>query len=331
MGLFKKAKRFVKKVTKPVAKVLDKVVPNEVKPFLPYLAAAAPYLLPAGAGAGLASIGINNPMLRRAIMSGGINLGSQLSQEGSEGDFSALSLGLAGLQGALTAPNAATDLRTMANPGSDVVGAGADAAEFATDQSFLGGLKEKGLNLAATGAEKLSGIGDVLTDPNRLLSMEGIKAAGVPFIQGSTDLAMATARKAMQDYESELDAFYAQTGEEAIASDGARRSAIIAAMTRGGHTEDVIQTTLETIGLKQGGIVSLNMGGSVLPSGGEMDYRQGGMIPMGSKERADDVPARLSKNEFVMTADAVRAAGGGSVNEGAKRMYNLMNNLEARV
>ena len=70
---------------------------------------------------------------------------------------------------------------------------------------------------------------------------------------------------------------------------------------------------------------------SVLPRGTEMDYRGGGLIPMGSKEKADDVPARLSKNEFVMTADAVRAAGGGSVNRGAKRMYNLMHNLEARV
>jgi len=73
-----------------------------------------------------------------------------------------------------------------------------------------------------------------------------------------------------------------------------------------------------------GGVVS------VLPQGMEMDYRGGGMIPMGSKEKADDVPARVSKNEFVMTADAVRAAGGGSVNKGAQRMYQLMNNLEAR-
>ena len=64
--------------------------------------------------------------------------------------------------------------------------------------------------------------------------------------------------------------------------------------------------------------------------GNEMDYRGGGFIPMGSKERADDVPARLSKNEFVMTADAVRAAGGGSVNKGAQRMYDIMNRLEAR-
>jgi predicted house-cleaning NTP pyrophosphatase (Maf/HAM1 superfamily) len=54
----------------------------------------------------------------------------------------------------------------------------------------------------------------------------------------------------------------------------------------------------------------------------------GGFIPVGSKEKADDVPARLSKNEFVMTADAVRAAGGGSVNRGAQKMYQLMNQLE---
>ena len=75
-----------------------------------------------------------------------------------------------------------------------------------------------------------------------------------------------------------------------------------------------------------GGLMGLKMGGRPM----EMDYRQGGFIPVGSKEKADDVPARLSKNEFVMTADAVRAAGGGSVNKGAKRMYNLMNNLEAK-
>ena len=330
MGLFKSVKRAIKKVTKPVAKVLDKVIPNEVKPALPYLAAFAPYMLPAGAGAGLASLGINNPMLQRAILTGGINLGSQLAQEGSEGDFSALSLGLAGLQGALTAPNAATDLRTMANPGSDVVGAGADAAEFATDQSFLGGLKEKGLNLAATGAEKLSGIQGVLSDPNKLLSMEGLKAAAIPTIQGTSDLALADARRALKAYEDELAAFNLEAGEASAASNAARRNAIISAMT-GNHAEDVIEATLAELGLKEGGIVSLNMGGSVLPSGTEMDYRGGGMIPMGSKERADDVPARLSKNEFVMTADAVKAAGGGSVNEGAKRMYNLMHNLEARV
>jgi len=64
--------------------------------------------------------------------------------------------------------------------------------------------------------------------------------------------------------------------------------------------------------------------------GMEKDYRQdGGFVPIGRKEKADDVPARLSKNEFVFTANAVRAAGGGDVDAGAEVMENLMENLEA--
>jgi len=77
-----------------------------------------------------------------------------------------------------------------------------------------------------------------------------------------------------------------------------------------------------------GGIISLMGGG--MPAM-EMDYRGGGFIPVGSKERADDVPARLSKNEFVFTADAVRAAGGGSVQKGAQKMYNTMKMLEGKL
>jgi hypothetical protein len=61
----------------------------------------------------------------------------------------------------------------------------------------------------------------------------------------------------------------------------------------------------------------------------ELDLRaKGGFIPVGIKERADDVPAMLSKNEFVFTADAVRNAGGGSINKGAQKMYKLMKSLE---
>ena len=72
--------------------------------------------------------------------------------------------------------------------------------------------------------------------------------------------------------------------------------------------------------------------GGLMDLGGmEMDLRGGGFVPLGAKEKADDVPARLSKNEFVMTADAVRAAGGGNVDKGADKMYNLMKNLEAKV
>ena len=64
--------------------------------------------------------------------------------------------------------------------------------------------------------------------------------------------------------------------------------------------------------------------------GQEMDFRQdGGFVPIGRMEKADDVPARLSKNEFVFTAEAVRNAGGGDVDKGAEVMYNTMKNLEA--
>ena len=65
----------------------------------------------------------------------------------------------------------------------------------------------------------------------------------------------------------------------------------------------------------------------------ELDLRDnGGFIPpVGVKEKADDIPAMLSNNEFVFTADAVRAAGGGSVNKGAQKMYALMKQLEGKV
>ena len=71
-------------------------------------------------------------------------------------------------------------------------------------------------------------------------------------------------------------------------------------------------------------------GGLMSMGGNEMDLRGGGFVPMGAKERADDVPARLSKNEFVMTADAVRGAGGGSVQKGADLMYDQMKRLEGQ-
>ena len=64
--------------------------------------------------------------------------------------------------------------------------------------------------------------------------------------------------------------------------------------------------------------------------GQEMDLREeGGFVPIGRMEKADDVPARLSKNEFVFTAEAVRNAGDGDVDKGAEVMYNMMKNLEA--
>jgi hypothetical protein len=504
---------FLKKITKPISKVLDKIVPNEVKPFLPYVAAVAPYMLPPGAGGIFGSIGIQNPMLQRALLTGGLNLGSQLAQEGSEGDFSGISALLAAGQGALTAPGASQSLEAL----RPTVGAEGQL-------TGLQSLGSKSISLLQRGSEGLQNIMEAgKADP---FSMAGLKAASIPITQGSTDLAMSTARRALKDYEDELAAFNEQAGATTAASNLARRNAIISSMTAAAFDQDIIDDTLAQLGLRnggrvgamnggimtakrglvnapggyageeemdrgggisigigklypkmlkqragevvdflspsnikdmpkdfsnflkksfndpegpyqkikqdmiksknkksssdegfggiekavesveqkpktflvdklkvtvnpgesqekatlnaifndvddvmpqdrkeefyrllipklkntgeisdneykmlmqevfskaKGGIISLNMGGSVLPKGIEMDLRGGGFIPMGSMEKADDVPARVSKNEFVMTADAVRAAGGGSINKGAQRMYQLMNNLEARV
>jgi hypothetical protein len=80
----------------------------------------------------------------------------------------------------------------------------------------------------------------------------------------------------------------------------------------------------------QGGRIGAQEGGLMNLGGMEKDYRQeGGFVPIGGEEKADDVPARLSKNEFVFTADAVRAAGGGDIDAGAEVMENVMQNLEA--
>ena len=92
-----------------------------------------------------------------------------------------------------------------------------------------------------------------------------------------------------------------------------------------------------------GGRVNRNMGGIMnagsipqtmqnpIDMGMQLDGRGGGFIPMGTKPRADDVPAMLSKDEFVMTRDAVKGLGDGDVNVGAQKMYDLMNQLEAKV
>jgi len=360
----------LKKLTKPLSKILDKIVPNEVKPFLPYLAAMAPFMMgPTGI--------MGSSMMRRALMSGALNIGSQLSQEGSEGEFSGISALLAAGTGAMTAPGAASTIR-----GVDPNFIGPQVAP----EGFIG----TGREYLARGAEFLGpgtgGAADILGKGGTKagFDMATLKAAALPISQGTADLAMADAQRALRDYENEM----ANEDQLDLIDDDGRRRAIRAAMEAAGHLEDTILDALGSLGLKEGGIVGLKHGGRIgydkggsiaklidqgmdpstalsmwqdwedsgstlsfndyvgygttenyargglmnaLPKGKEADYRGGGVIPIGSRERADDVPARLSKNEFVMTADAVRAAGGGNINQGAKRMYNLMNNLEARV
>jgi hypothetical protein len=437
---------FLKKITRPISRVLDKVIPNEIKPALPFLAAAAPFMAP-----GLMSLG-GNTMLSRALISGGLNLGSQLAQEGSEGDFDALSLAMASGIGALSAPGSGAN---AANPVNEFGTKGVVSQQSAGDilrskaAGMDSGITKSGLEFLGKGSDKLIGLSEGLA-ADGIFSKAGAKALSIPFTQGTMDLAVAEGRR-LEKQQIIDDALGAL---DDAADDAARASAIRLAMQQYGFTEDEITETIASAGYadggrvgfmfgspndpalteylmekmkeknkedddseeidmtimdfeniqgaKDGGIMNAKRGlvdgpggysgdwitkksknwitkkdkkinlddivssalddddddedndgiqwikkkdtsgsnkwiqkkadGGLMDLGGrEMDMRGGGFIPIGKKERADDVPARLSKNEFVMTADAVRAAGGGSVNKGAKRMYDLMNNLEARV
>ncbi len=409
---------FLKKIFKPVSKVLDKVIPNEIKPLLPYAAAFAPMLAPGIMG---------SSVLTRAAMGGGLNIFGQLAQEGNEGDINLLSAGLGALSGAMTAPGTeattvptdkfatvsdfsmsapgeAPMLKTMRFPGMGtprVVSEGAGSFADFTAKGIERFGADSAMGEILGGAAKAS---KFMTDP-------GLMKYGIPVAQGTGDLMFAQAKRDQDAYEDSQ----AADSEADAASDARRAAAIRQSMEAYGFTDEEIEDAIYAAGYKTGGRVGLEFGGipaalenieddemkdtvqfvaamddmdipimdivedfeiqfkrkpdsleelkkyyrekydykgpadtriketieesfrETAAEGGlmdldgkEMDMRGGGFIPIGKKERADDVPARLSKNEFVMTADAVRAAGGGSVNEGAKRMYETMNKLEAK-
>ena len=319
---------FLKNITKPISKVLDKIIPNEVKPFLPYAAAVAPFMAPAGI--------MGTSMLQRALISGGLNLGAQLAQEGSEGDFNPLSVLLAGGTGALTAPNAAASLRGMTTAGSIDPALGSSAqGDILAGRSFLTKAKDFGLTSLAKGAEGLSSLQKGVAEKG-LFSKEGLKLASIPVTQGTMDVAVAGARREQKAYDQALEEFNRMQKEMSGATYNDYYDNILKYMDLAGFTaeesEAAAERVLSGINFANGGRVGYLGGGNVAtPPGMEMDLRVGGFIPIGQAERADDVLARVSKNEFVMTADAVRGMGNGDPRAGAQKMYQLMNNLEARV
>ena len=100
-------------------------------------------------------------------------------------------------------------------------------------------------------------------------------------------------------------------------------------MADGGRIGYAMGDTAEDNAMQASGIMGLPLNEN--PAGvTELDLRNtGGFIPpVGVKEKADDIPAMLSNNEFVFTADAVRGMGDGDVNKGAERMYSMMKQLE---
>jgi len=202
---------FLRKIFKPISKVLDKVIPNELKPALPYLAAFAPYMLPGG--------GIFASMAGRGFGSAAANLVGQLAQEGNEGEVNPLSLLLAGAQGAFTAPgdasrgikSASETFRGGINkgtpveiPGGNMPGQGMGGFKY--DTSGLTGL-DKAKNYMLRGGAKLSDLAgdakDILQDPfAEGVTLEQITSAGAtPFSQASGDVIYGEAVRQKKDYE----------------------------------------------------------------------------------------------------------------------------------
>jgi hypothetical protein len=356
-------RRFVNKlIPKEITRTLDKIVPNEIKPFLPYIAAAVPFLLP--------TTGLFASSMARALAGAGANAFSQLSQEGAEKyGINPISVGLSGLSGYLSGPGTGADLAsgkivgnvpTNIQSGVSNISGIDDLAQLgyagtspvtqgmitagqgiptSTDLSFLQkaenvarGIGEYGADTfqkADTAIDKIAS-GDIMDV--KLGDVGNIaKAAGPSVLGAAGDQAYLDASKALEEYNKQQQAM----GQLGVANTEGRKAAIRRAMGLAGYTPDEIDTTIlkfnfadgGRVGYQQGGLMNLRMGG--MPA--EMDLRaKGGFVPIGRKERADDVPARLSKNEFVFTAKAVRNAGGGDVRKGAKRMYQIMNQLEAR-
>ena len=366
MGILSKINRARKKatsaVTKPfvkaASKISDKFIPNELRFLAPYAAGIGTLMLPPGMS-----------MMTRALLASMMNAGGQIAADesatGELGDLNKLSMAIAGGLGALGSQDvtkggsSGQGVRGGIESGVPAESAGAmgpsELGMTTRGPGFMQGAENLGREGIAQASDYIQGTRADLAgfgkNPGSLFEYDktnlvnklpGVtKAAGAlaPTLSlGTADVAYEAAIDAQKLFDETEAAEMAEAGASIDEIANARRAAIREAMEVNNFTEQEILDTFEEIGLKDGGIASLKNGGilgfkngGMLNLGGnEMDYRGGGFIPMGSKERADDVPARLSKNEFVMTADAVRAAGGGSVNKGAQRMYDIMNRLEAR-
>ena len=216
------------------------------------------------------------------------------------------------------------------NP-AQFLGGAADIFKKGALTNILGLTGDKKGMGAAMDALKIGGVGGVITG---LLS-------GLEQKEGERDIDFAN-RKAQvkEQLNVQFKSLYPQEGNESDEDYSVRINAMVEAaddstipvgeMAEGGRVNRAMGSDekVEMAAGIEGLPININSKGVK-----EVDLREtGGFIPpVGIKEKADDIPAMLSNNEFVFTADAVRAAGGGSVNKGAQRMYDLMKNLESKV
>ena len=274
-----------KKIFKPIAKVLDKVIPNEIKPALPYIAAFAPVF---GPTAGM----FGSTMAKRALLSGGANILGQLSQEGSEGDINLLSAGLGALTGAMTAPDAASKFQAMKTPTGTFKDVATDTVIKRPELSFLDQAKNVGLESLAKGSELLRPGGEI---PN-LFSKEGLKAATLPAATATGDVMAAEARRL--EKQAAIDAALAEA--EGLADAGLRGDAIRNAMRAYGFfTDEEIESTVSSAGYKAGGRVGFNVGGPTTTQG--LSALLGSeMLGRAGMEDAEARPFKFDAQQFMI-------------------------------
>ena len=345
----KATKKILNPVVKGVSKITDKFLPNELRFMAPYAAGIGTLMLPGSMG----------PMMR-AFSAAGLNSLGQIASDETPvediSDLNQLSMLLSGGLGALGSDSVSGAMRSGIETGvpAEAVGATGPAELGMTTRGpgFLQGAENLGREGIASLSDYVTGSREALANlgknPADLFSSadkfagarDAAKALGPTLSQATGDVAY----EAAVDLKNEQDALdaeeAAQIEETTTANESERAGLQMTMMRQAGIPEETVEETLAMNDLSEyytppasaanGGIIGLKEGGMLNFGGREMDLRTGGFVPIGKKERADDVPARLSKNEFVMTADAVRAAGGGSVNKGVQRMYDVMNKLEAR-
>ena len=265
---------FLKKITRPfkkVGRVVRKIIPKEIRPALPFIAAATPFLLP---GSGIASLPFaSNPGVQRGILSALANVGSQATMD-PEGDINLLSAALAGAQGYGTTPGAGDALRGFQVKGAPIAET-FDTGMATESLGFLDKARNVGLEGLAQASDFLGGTRETMAGfgetPESLFSVQGAKdltrAAAIPLAQGTGDLAYSTATAALRDFEKAQAAELAQAGMDEAAIANARRAAIREAMEVSGFTEEDILETFDEIGLKDGGRVGYAKG-KVVKEGG---------------------------------------------------------------
>ena len=310
-------KKAFKKISKVANKIADKIVPKEIAPLLPIAAAFVPGMLGPGASA-LARFGIPQALaaLGSAKTTGEINPVSQgLAALAS---FASMPKGLTPAEEAYLQLEKPAEFMSQVERGGGFLdlGKAAEQAGNIIPEGF--DMSKLDLSFADKARSALGGATQQLKEAYDAPGIKGLLTAGS--IGGGaalSDLAIKELQDLQREQEAaeladmELRAQYGQGVDDLSSLFGS-----------------FLNFPVAGINMAEGGIANVAPG---MPQGMQVDGRNGTFIPMGVKEKADDVPAMLSKNEFVMTADAVRGMGGGNVEVGAQRMYDLMNNLEARV